>query len=612
MPAATPVLRPGDVHPTSLPIDQLLVTRYPARVPRYQRPYAWDEEHVTDLADDVTKLLPTKTGTRGHFYGGMVAITVSTPKEAQTVAYEIVDGQQRLATFCLLLSGLVRAAERLQKDALSDGKIAESNKFAIYAKEIRDKYLYYQRYDVAAGKEEAEPRLRLSLVDDDKFQALLAGQPHPSPRSSHKLLDQAVRLLDEHLVGPCVDPADRKASLKRLTRLRDAVLHDSFVIHIVGESRANGYRLFAVLNDRGARLTVADLLRSHTLEQLDKHPKVLEDAAAVWDDMLQDGGDAVDAFLTAYHPSLTGRRVSPSDLFDSVRDLLFAAAPATAADAAALLDTVKRLRRDFGWYSQIQDGEWPFPAGGQVTDWHRARLKRLVGALKHDLAAPLLLAVRAVGDEKKFAELVHALELFAFRYKNICNAHATPAAKAYYAECVRLRALQDGQPPGWASLLQDLRKLVDGRAGDALFRSQLAERLDYRYGGSRANIRELLTVLEEYGAWLRSGATGQPSPDTTSVFDLSQVTIEHVYPQNPAVADPVLHPHRNRLGNLSFWSPSDNTTAAALDFAAKKPLYAASSTRLNQDLGALQAWDLAALEQREAELIDEAVMLFRV
>jgi hypothetical protein len=612
MASATPVMLADHVKPTSLPVHDLLAHRYPARVPRYQRPYAWDDEHVSDLIEDLTKIMPTRTGTRGHFYGGMVAITVPLAGQAQTTAYEVVDGQQRLATFCLLLSRIALAAGRLRDEADQDGKKPEAGRFRVLAAEIRASYLYYQRFDVDKGQQQSEPRLRLSVVDDAHFQGLLEGNAPAASRDSHRLLDQAVKLLDENLVHLAVVPGDRAKSMKQLKRLRDAVLRDSFVIHIVGDTRANGYRLFAVLNDRGARLTVADLLRSHTLEMLDAHPKTLEQTALLWDDMLQEGGDEVDRFLQQYYASLEGKRVSPSDLFDKTRDLLFPGPPPAAlAQADELRRAVAKMREHLGWFLRLRAGAWPFPAGGKSNAWERARLKRLVDTLKHELADPLLLAARAAGDEKKFAELVHVLELFAFRYKNVCNAHTSPASRAYYDECKRLRALPQGTSPNWAPFRAALRQLVEARAGDQLFAGNLGDRLRYDTG-SRANIRELLTVLEEYGAWTRAGATGKPKPDTTSVTDLNQVTLEHVYPQNPSPADPLVHPHRHRLGNLSFWSPADNGAADNDDFATKKPLYAASGVRLNQDLANHAAWDLPAIEQRERELIDEACMVFRV
>jgi hypothetical protein len=541
----------------------------------------------------------------------MVAITVPLAGQAQTIAYEVVDGQQRLATFCLLLSRIALAADRLKQQALDDGKKAQSRKFQVLGDEIRNSYLYYQRYDVKNGTQHPEPRLRLSAVDDDHFQALLAGGNSSATRDSHRLMDHAVRLLDERLLDAAVANPSRPAALKALGRLRDAVLLDSFVIHIVGDSRANGYRLFAVLNDRGARLTVADLLRSHTLEMLDAYPKILEQTALIWDDMLQEGADHVDHFLLAYYTSLVGKRASQSDLFDKTRDLLFPAAPTSANEADALRAVVEAMRQNLRWYLQIREGTWPYTTSTAVSAWQRARLARLVTTLKHELADPLLLAARDRCDDKTVAELVHMLELFAFRYKNICNAHTSPASAAYYAEASRLRALPVGQNLDWASLRKRLQGLLDGRAGDSLFASSLAERLNYDTG-SRANIREFLTVLEEYGAWTRAGATGKPKPDTTSLIDLGQVTLEHVYPQNPVTPDPVIHPHRHRLGNLSFWSPDDNGAADNADVPAKVPLYAASGVRLNQDLAKASSWDLAAIEQREVELIDEACMLFRL
>jgi len=609
---ATPAMSAAGVKPTSLPVSELLAQRYPAHVPRYQRAYAWDDDQVTDLIGDIKILLPTKTGTLGHFYGGMVAVKLSDSSEPSSNTYEIVDGQQRLATFCLLLAQIAARADALESSSRAQGKKAEANKFAILAREIRNLYLHYQRYDVDKGTESTQPRVRLSVADDDVFQALLAGTPVVPSRESHRLLQQSADLLREELVIPATSDSEPTKARKQLQRLRDAVLLDSFVIHIVGDSRSSGYRLFAVLNDRGARLTVADLLRSHTLELLDTHGSLREKSASLWDDILTDGADVVDDFLMAYFTSLCGKRAKRADLFDSVKDLLF---PSSHAPQA-ILEALKAMANELSFFVSIQGGSWPYQASDQlasVSAWQRSRMLRLVSTLRHELATPLLLAARARCAEDTFAELVHLLEIFAFRYKNVCGAHAGPAAAAYYAECKYFRGLTAGSSVNLTSFRKALVALLAKRASDAMFRNAIRDQLAYDGGNAaRANIRHLLTRIEDHRPWIKQGAQGTAQPSMLAVTDLNQVTIEHVYAPGCTPPDAVLGPHANRLGNLSYWAPSDNGAAGNAPFSAKSVAYAASSVGLNQDLAGLATWDLKALEARETQLINEACQVFKL
>jgi len=610
MSQATPAMSAASVKPTSLPISELLSSRSPAVVPRYQRAYAWEDDQVTDLIDDVKLLLPTPTRSRGHFYGGMVAIKTDDATEPSSTIYEIVDGQQRLATFCLLLAQIALRADEFAKSARAKGAGHEGSQMDMLAEQIRETFLYYLRYDVDQGIKTQQERVRLSKADNDVFRELLKGNNVTPTRESHIRLRDAATLLRDELVRPETSHSDPGEARKRLIRIRDAVVYDSFVIHIVGDNRSAGYRLFSVLNDRGARLTVADLLRSHTLEILDLNAPLRDQAAVLWDDILTEGGEEVDKFLISYYTSLTGKRAKPDGLFDSFVSLLFSA----SSQPADILGRLQQMATELIAFIAIRSGTWPYAEKDQlpsVSNWQRARLRNLVRTLRHELSDPLLLAARARCNEVEFAKLVQMLETFVFRYKNVCSAHAGPASAAYYAQCKDLRDLQ--KSVSFSKFAGSLRNLLTTRANDKIFAATIATQLRYDGGNSaRANIRHLLTMIEDHRPWLKQGAQGKPKPSMLSMTDMEQVTIEHIYPQSAKAADPQLAPHVNRLGNLSYWGPHDNGAAGNDPFPVKKSAYAASNVTLNQDLAKLPNWDLAALEQREKDLITEACKIWTI
>ena len=75
------------------------------QIPRYQRNYAWTEEHIKQLIDDVLDSAKDENDSPKPYYIGTLVVY---PRQMQsgTIAYEVIDGQQRLTTLTLLASYL--------------------------------------------------------------------------------------------------------------------------------------------------------------------------------------------------------------------------------------------------------------------------------------------------------------------------------------------------------------------------------------------------------------------------------------------------------------------------------------------------------------------------
>jgi len=70
-------------------------------IPRFQRPYSWDDENISEFwADTIVN------ATSEYFIGSMVMYTIGDRR------FGVVDGQQRLTTIVILLSALRNALEK--------------------------------------------------------------------------------------------------------------------------------------------------------------------------------------------------------------------------------------------------------------------------------------------------------------------------------------------------------------------------------------------------------------------------------------------------------------------------------------------------------------------
>ena len=593
----------------NLKYGDLIHRRAPFVVPPYQRAYAWNSEDINDFIKDINALANKRTTENSyqHFFGGIVCVDHFMPGSPEGRQYLVIDGQQRLATFSMVLALIVRELEQISRQAKEQYPSA-------HARNIKSDYLEYQSVN-NQGQEINQPRLVLSKVDKDFFLDLLWSSPSPIPiqgRESHKLLKRAWNKLRRDLI---IDFSNSEMSFEKrrgnLLYLQTVITEGCHMIHIISNNRREAYRLFMTLNDRGKSLSAGDLLKSHTLELLEGYNDSQENAEANWREILKVGDKKVEAFLRVYLPSRIGERAGRLTLYDDFCDKIFSFdGSISQVESKQVSHEIHEMLDESITYNKVVKGDWPYE-DLTTSMWYRNRLSRLSEILKHTLCYPLLLAAKHRLPEDRFAEVVQILELFIFRYVIICKAHAGKLAETYYNHCLKVR--EQAENYSVEDLRHDLKELIAEDASDSLFGNNLAERLTYSNSGPVSRrILHFLSTLEDYRSWYDDGAQGKPKPNTTSVFDISSLEVEHIYPQKAKVIIDELEPLRHDLGNLSFWSAGDNKAVSNADFSEKKTMYSKSSISLNRDLANLDTWDRKALQKRREQLVNMAVKMFTI
>jgi len=99
------------------------------RIPDYQRGYAWKKQQLEDFWDDLYNL----NGERIH-YTGMLSLKQLKVEDCSTWVeekwilgtykpYHVVDGQQRLTTFIILLNSIISLAIKLNEEYIMDERV---------------------------------------------------------------------------------------------------------------------------------------------------------------------------------------------------------------------------------------------------------------------------------------------------------------------------------------------------------------------------------------------------------------------------------------------------------------------------------------------------------
>jgi len=591
-------------------------------VPKYQRGYAWDDEAVNDFIEDISECLVARhEGRRRHHFFGGVVTTRQEVHDSTRDNYEVIDGQQRLASFVLLAGCIIKHIEstiaELENKESSESLNDDDKKAKDYLTETVSalKRLYLMFRDNKGIEYSDVQKLILSKADKDFFSEVISGQEPEPERESHKRILVAWEKISEFVQSKIVDASPSASDkAKKIQQFLDDVLgKDCTAIFMCSDTKSEAYQIFQVLNDRGVHLGKGDLLRAQTLELLDddKHGATQNKVADNWDDVLAYTPDSIDNYLSWYFSSMEGRRPKPVELVDEFLDHRFKCEdkePVTTQDADRILAEVKQVNAAFSTLETMNEGEWPYPDYKGVARWDRERLRILVKSLKHTNAMPLLLSLTML-DPKVFAEVVACIERFVFRYKTIVNAHVGPMTQVYLEHA---KAIRDSGKCKIQDLRTDLSELIDKHAPDSIFETAIREK-KFSPSGKNIDIRYFFITIEDYANWYELGAQGKPKCKTkTRVFDFGETTIEHVYPKNPTAGDKdcELEIVKHALGNLTILGPKDNNRLANKPPDQKLQAFEQSNLKLNRDIAKNDKWTKAKVDKRTEDLASIALKVF--
>lgn len=594
-------------------VARLLSAQQTFQAPRYQRNYAWGPDEIAAFLRDLESCIQRRlTGDDGrhHFFGGLVTVDAPIPGSSRS-NLQVVDGQQRLATFAMLISQLRRTlvalagtiveGERL-REVLAQRAAGLTSSYEILQDEIQ-----LENVDVR--------RVQLSTPDQPFFAALLAGEDPAQDRKSHRLLADAFRTIGEFLQDLVDAAADEVAKAERLHTVHEVLRADWTIIHMAASAKDDAYMLFQVLNDRGVSLTEGELLRSATLEAMEQAAGLeqINEVEDLWNEMLAGEPHVVRNAVGWLYASQIGRWPSRGT---SLEDYLLAFFPAVPRDGkldergvAEVVEQARTLLGEFRAVHLLVAGDWPVATAG-TTAWQRNRLRLLTRHLRYTDCISLLIAATHL-PVVKFVKIVELLERFAFRYHVIGEAPADRARTVLNRFAVDIRRKPEAFNVG--ALQDELRKLVDRHIPDETFRVSV-EQKRYSHGqfGNKP-LKYLLMTLEDFHRWFEDNPQGDPvCRDQTHILDFEGGTIEHIYAQHADDQDATLDALVDTLGNLTVLSGPENDRAGARPFAQKRELYLESASMMNRQIGDREHWTVEAIDERTQRLVEMSMCVFRI
>ncbi|WP_120961118.1 DUF262 domain-containing protein [Helicobacter pylori] len=560
-------------------------------IPSYQRGYAWQKEQLEDFWNDLEHV--SKLGDKFHY---MHSLTLrGLENELEDSAFEIIDGQQRLATSLILLSLLAKTTQN------KDPKYDSINLEPILS------YKYY-------GLSEAFRAITEEEKDLERFQTSFYA----------KNLIEAYEFFKKEISDTPVET---------LEKMFDALIKKMlFSVVELNDNRIDPFSSFETINNRGKDLSTLELLKNRLhfvvhkicdeedLENLqqeinDTYTRIYHDLRFFKDDHLEDFLKHFVAYYYGENSKFKERLLNTAfdahkkyhssyDEYEKIDDLLF---------------YLSYSSKVWNFLHTLDDEELRI----EITPKIRGLLDKMrrLNALSDNAFLPLLLSLLTIqlvgrsGDErhyttKELEDLLEYLERFGFLIYGVAGKNT---AKNEWIG-LAFKAIQACRFWGDKITIENLPTLEksffnrQGNSGLELLEEYIHSKKNtekwYQWG------KALNYLLYEYEL--------HHNPETTLNFDSSIESIEHILPQKPDQGYSVKekswakNPHVvHALGNLLLIPKNANSSLSNKPFEEKRKAYLKGSYS-EKEVAKNASFGIVEIQKRSEKLLDFLIARYRI
>ncbi|GAA9852392.1 hypothetical protein VN0606_14490 [Helicobacter pylori] len=574
-------------------------------IPSYQRGYAWQMRQLKDFWNDLEHV--SKLGDKFHYMHSLTLRELE--NEFENSAFEIIDGQQRLATSLILLGLLAKTTQN--KDP----------KYSLINLEPILSYKYY-------GLSEAFRAITEEKKDLEAFKTSFYA----------KNLIDAYAFFKEKISDTPVGT---------LEKMFDALIK-KMLFSVVGlnDNRIDPFSSFETINNRGKDLSTLELLKNrlhfvaHKIcdgKKLEKLQNEINDTyTLIYHDLRRFEDDHLEGFLKHFVAYYYGEK---GDFKKRLLEMEFNAHK-RYTDNTNLNEEYEKID-DLLFYLSYSSKVWHFlhtldeksialifddnrKLEMEITPKMRNLLDKMrrLNALSDNAFLPLLLSlltIQLVGrsaNEQPYTTqelegLLEYLERFGFLVYGVAGKNNTAKNEWIELAFKAFRAYRYGEENIVIEKLPTLEKSFFNRQGNSaleLLEENIHSKKNtekwYQWG------KALNYLLYEYEL--------HHNPETTLNFDSSIESIEHILPQNPDQGysakekDWAKNPHIvHALGNLLLISKNANSSLSNKPFEEKRKAYLKGSYS-EKEVAKNASFGVVEIQKRSEKLLDFLIARYRI
>lgn len=562
-------------------------------VPDFQRNYAWEADQIDAFLRDIFEA--TNSGDQ-HFFGPVVLLEESANR------FELIDGQQRVTTaivfLCLIRDYISDFDDTLIHVGHSTLDLKSQVDLILYTSDLTKPRFTpnYQIRSVFKSHILAHPSdpLRKKLTPKGAKMTDKERAATKALRSAYSRLDRELRKWILKTAGE--NQEDQKKIIHKLITTLTSGME---LLTITVFTQDDAYVLFETLNDRGLRLTPADLLKSFTLKNVQRSStsSEFEDALQKWDEAVAYIDNyPFTKFLRHYLLTQQSEKVQSKKIFKIFDSLI-----KSYGENGAQIN-LEKIHEAASAYAFL------------LNEKHETNFAALDETLKN---------LNLISETHR----IFLLKVFLLPFTNDQRLRAAKAV-----EILAFRWVVDGlNAQDLETLYQDMAELIGDKVDNKSLEAAIKLGLDQlpkddsilreiSLGEAKSDLQ--FYVLKK----LNKALTG-----SELVWERKQINIEHLAPQNPEESsnwhsviapklssneeDSVYSDFLNRWGNLTLLEFEINKSIQNKEWATKlvgqndKPGLNASKIELTMNLCSLDAWTSELINSRSAWIAQAMVQL---
>ena len=528
-------------------------------IPTYQRSYVWDTDNIQDLLDDLWYAYEYKRDNE-YFLGSIV---LKKTEEKEFNEYEVLDGQQRLTTFFLLMAVLRDiSVNKDLKDVCQKRIYQKANPYEGIPERIR---IIYEIRDNVGGF------IKEYIL---KNEGTLSPKIEEFIKSNNTSISHMANAIKE--IKSFFSDKDNKEIEEFAVFLGLKLVF----IYVSTESREDAFRMFTILNNRGIPLTSADILKSTNIGEI-ANQKDQEKYAEKWEEIEGDLGKDFDRFLSFIRTIIVKEKARLS-LLDEFEENIY---------KKGLLkkgyETIDRIVL----YKNIYNDIIKLKSDNLSNEYRNLINIMDIGLPSGDWIPPVLYFCKKFGNKK----LLEFLKKVEFKFSSDWILQFTPTQRIENMNKI-LKGLEESQS---ADEILNQVKLFDI---DKQYLKDVLERKDIYFR------RYARYVLLKYEFLLG---------DNTAYLSKyeKKISVEHILPQTPKdnsqwkidFTDDERTELTHTLGNLILINRKKNSALSNLDFSYKKEKYLNGQIDIfpsSKIFSQQNEWQPQSIRNRQKEMIE--------
>lgn len=598
------------------------------QIPDYQRGYAWEEIQVKDLLEDLENVENGKT----HYTGTMVIVKKDEKRQfgESFAVYDVIDGQQRIATITILLYCLYEAFKNIDEETIDENKIEEYGKPEKIAQNIYDKYIVTGKLQRLILNEDSNDYFVNHIIKETELSGI-----DKTENTSQENLKNAKFIIKVYLQWKKDIFSSEEAFFEYLSNLKLKITDSLVVNKYEVESDAEAGVIFEVMNDRGKPLSQADKIKNYLiylaykLDNAGLAKKINNYWGTIFKNLMASKRSSEDDFLRYHWITYTneyreydvhrrikkkirlkdesGMRVEGDKIEKEIENYI--------TDLEEASDIFLELNQPDNGKAFSDETYKNFPQINEIKDiinkFHRLR----------NIATfyPLFISARRVfkGKPQYFLDILHLSELFTFRVYIIGNRRSNTKQTTFYRLAFDLHRLkedaQSRKDEKFKEIINEIKGAISWYGADDYFKENLQSPQLYNNLQTH-EIKYFFFELERYKAKKTKEELGM---DWKDIEEKTQ--IEHIWPQRPKAFDSWLEEEKekhskyvHKLGNLTItgWNQtlSNKDFWNEEEFNVKRPIYEKSNLRVQRELAKkYNKWGIEEIGKREEELVEFAL-----